>query len=272
MASSYRNGILHELDSIETGQRTTKTYPVVPANLGTVVVHQGTGISGAIVEWTDAAVVLRDDSGRDHRVRSRPGGFIADGNVVTLGRPAPAPAATTITASGSIASPDLRAKRASASRIWVEGIHDAELVEYVWGDDPRDAAIVVEPMHGADHLDELIRGFGPQPGRRLGVLLDHYVSGTKEYRLGHSVSDPHVLVTGHEFVDIWQAVRPAVMGLTQWPSIPRGEDWKSGMAHRLGAPDVAAMWRTIKGKITSHRDLDPSLVGAVESLIDFVAS
>ena len=34
------------------------------ANPGLEVTHQATGVVGAVVEWTDAAVTLRDDSGR----------------------------------------------------------------------------------------------------------------------------------------------------------------------------------------------------------------
>ncbi|MGI9596518.1 MAG: DUF3097 family protein [Acidimicrobiales bacterium] len=31
------------------------------------------------------------------------------------------------------------------------------------------------------------------------------------------------------------------------------------------------LWRVILGRVDSYRDLEPSLVGAVEELIDFVA-
>ena len=47
------------------------------------------------------------------------------------------PAARTRTASGSRAVAGTRARVARGSRIWVEGRHDAELVEHVWGDDLR---------------------------------------------------------------------------------------------------------------------------------------
>ena len=45
------------------------------------------------------------------------------------------------------------AKVAKASRIWVEGIHDAALVERIWGDDLRVEGVVVEPLDGIDDLD-----------------------------------------------------------------------------------------------------------------------
>ena len=53
------------------------------------------------------------------------------------------------------------ARVAAASRIWVEGRHDAELLELVWGDELRDGGIVVEPLHGADHLADAVAAFAP---------------------------------------------------------------------------------------------------------------
>ena len=66
------------------------------------------------------------------------------------------------------------------SRIWVEGIHDAELIEKVWGADLRAEGVVVEQLEGADDLAERVRGFRPGDRRRLGILLDHLVDGSKE--------------------------------------------------------------------------------------------
>src|SRR4029450_10664307 len=94
------------------------------------------------------------------------GGFLIDGRPVTLVRPAPpAPKGPGVTASGSVASTGTRARTARASRIWVEGKHDAELVEHVWGDDLRDLAVVVEPMHGIENLTSAVRGFQPAASR-----------------------------------------------------------------------------------------------------------
>ena len=101
---------------------------------------------------------------------------------MTLRRPArhPARRAPAVTASGSIAGAGGPARVAAASRIWVEGRHDAELLEHVWGDDLRDVGIVVEPMHGIDDLAAAVAEFAPSPQRRLGVLVDHLVAGSKE--------------------------------------------------------------------------------------------
>jgi hypothetical protein len=158
---------------------------------------------------------------------------------------------------------------ARASRIWVEGVHDAELVEHVWGDDLRELGIVVEPLGGIDGLAEHVRAFVPGPQRRLGVLVDHLVSGSKETRIAASVREPNVLVVGHPFVDVWAAVRPGVIGLDAWPDVPRGLPWKEGVCRALGA-DPARFWPTLRNRVTSYADLYPELAGAVERLIDFL--
>jgi hypothetical protein len=162
------------------------------------------------------------------------------------------------------------ARIACASRILVEGVHDAELVERVWGDDLRVEGVVVEPLDGADHLDRVVRGYGPRPGRRLGILLDHLVEGSKESRLAAAIDHPDVLITGHPYVDIWQAVKPAKVGLERWPDVPRGEPFKEGLCARIGEDDPRRFWKRLLGSVESYADLEPPLVGAVERLIDFV--
>ena len=71
--------------------------------------------------------------------------------------------------------------------------------------------VVVEILHGVDALPEVVREFQPGPSRRLGVLVDHLVRGSKEAadRCG-GPARRHVLVTGHPYVDVWQAVKPSV--------------------------------------------------------------
>jgi hypothetical protein len=174
------------------------------------------------------------------------------------------------TASGSIAVSGAPARVARASRIMVEGLHDAELVERVWGDDLRVEGVVVEMLDGADHLDVVIRGFGPRPGRRLGILLDHLVEGSKESRLAAGIDHPDVLVTGHPFVDIWAGVKPQLIGLERWPDVPMGTPWKEGICAAIGVDDARQFWKRLLGSVSSYADLEPALVGAVEQLIDFV--
>jgi hypothetical protein len=141
----------------------------------------------------------------------------------------------------------------------------------VWGDDLRVEGVVVERLDGADHLDEVVRAFGPRPGRRLGVLLDHLVDGSKESRLAAGVDRPDVLVTGHPYVDIWEAVKPSVLGIDRWPEVPRGQPWKEGVLAALGTSvGPPQFWKQLLGRVTSWTDLEPPLIGAVEQLIDFV--
>ena len=169
---------------------------------------------GAVVSVAKGILTLRTADGRDRQVRLLDGGFMVDRRQVTLIQPT---AATTKnaprTASGSVSVVNATARVARASRLLVEGLHDAELVEKVWGDDLRIEGVVVEMLDGADHLDEMVRGFGPGPGRRLGILLDHLVDQSKESRLAATIDHPQVLITGHPYVDVWAAVKPTLVGL-----------------------------------------------------------
>jgi len=223
------------------------------------------------VRWNAEGVTLQNDEQYVRHFTWKSGGFVADGGFVTLVRPAASATATQrTTASGSIAG-DGRARVAAASRIWVEGRHDAELLEHVWGDDLRELGIVVEPLHGADDLAGRVAVFGPAPSRRLGVLLDHLVAGSKESRIAETVRDPNVLITGHPFVDVWAGVRPKVLGLDAWPDVPKSDvPWKEGLCAALGVP-FDGFWPRLRNQVHSFADLRPELVGAVERLIDFVS-
>ncbi len=253
---------------VDAPRRDRPSYPVVAARLGLVIEHES-GVAGSVVKFADSQLLIRDRMGRDHRFRNEPGSFRVDGQrVVLVG--ARASRSPSVTASGSVGVPDAPARVARASRIWVEGIHDAELVEQVWGDDLRVEGIVVEPMHGMDDLADRVRSFGPRSGRRLGVLLDHLVEGTKESRAAAQIDHPDVLIVGHRFVDVWEAVKPAVVGLERWPSVPLDRPWKDGVCAALGVDDPSRFWRLLRRRVTTYRDLDSSLVGAVEQLVDFL--
>jgi len=265
----YGKGILSGPIDLDGG-RARPVYPKVPAVPGLAVEQRGTGLRGVVVALGKGIVTLRDANGRDRQVRLLDGGFMVERRQVTLVAPTSATPAAGRTASGSVAMANAPARIARASRILVEGTHDAELVERVWGDDLRIEGVVVEPLDGADHLAEIVRTFGPRPGRRLGVLLDHLVDHSKESRLAAEVDHPDVLVTGHPFVDIWAAVKPAKVGLRAWPDVPKGENWKEGICRRIGVSDPRAFWKQLLGSIDSYADLEPPLVGAVEQLIDSV--
>lgn len=252
--------------------------PKVTAERDMVVEEGLTGFCGAVVAWENGIVVLED---RKLKRRSFPmgKGFLLEGQPVELVQPArQAPVRATHTASGSRVAEAARAKVAAPSRIYVEGRHDAELVEKVWGDDLRHVGVAVEYLGGVDDLPAIVEEFRPTSERRLGVLVDHLVPGSKESRLVDAVRTgghgKHVLVTGHSYIDIWQAVKPAVIGIPAWPAVPKGEDWKKGTCARLGWPhaeqaDIARVWKAVLAKVTTWKDLDRGLVTEVERLIDF---
>lgn len=253
----------------------------VETELDMVLEDPSNDFVGAVVRIESHTFVLEDRFGKQRTYRYGPG-FWLDGKPVAPRRPTAKPTAETAgprrTASGSIAVPDAPARVARASRIYVEGRHDAELVEKVWGDDLRIEGVVVEYLEGIDDLPAIVAEFAPNPQRRLGVLVDHLVTGSKESRLAGSVrQNEHVLVVGHPYVDIWQAVLPARVGLEAWPTVPRSVPWKEGICAALGWPhrnqaDIANAWRRILGSVRHYRDLDPALLGRVEQLIDFVTT
>ena len=249
------------------------------AEVGMVVEDPQSGFVGAVVRIEGPRVELQDRRGRN-RVFPLGPGFLVEGRSVILTAPRRhGPVAPQRTASGSVKVADARARVALAGRIYVEGRHDAELVEGVWGDDLRAAGVVVEYLGGVDDLADIVTAFGPGPRRRLGVLVDHLVPGSKEARIAETVrrgpGGEHTLVVGHPYVDIWQAVKPARVGLDRWPTVPRDTEWKHGICAALGWPhrnqaDIAAAWQRIRGSVRDWTDLEPELIGRVEELIDFV--
>ena len=261
-------------DVLAGDRRRKRVVPTVPAEPDLVVEEAGTGFCGAVVECAKDAVTLEDRHGRQRVFPLGPAGFLLDGRPVTLTRPVatPAPRRPGRTASGSIAVEHAPARVARGSRIWVEGVHDAALVERVWGDDLRVEAVVVEPLDGIDDLAGAVRAFRPDRAHRLGVLVDHLVPGSKESRIVAAVTDPHVLIVGHPYVDVWQAVKPAALGIRAWPAVPRDEDWKTGVCRRLGWGDPRDGWRRVLGSVDSYADLEVPLLRAVEELIDFVTA
>jgi hypothetical protein len=264
-------------DGIEVGRRHRPTLaeaPRVPVEHGLVVEDTEGRFCGAVVAYEKNAVTLEDRHGKRRVFPLSPGAFLLDGKRVTLTPPVTQTAsAPRRTASGSVAAPVTRAKVAKASRIYVEGKHDAELVEKIWGDDLRDVGVVVEYLEGIDDLPSIVTGFSPGPGRRLGVLVDHLVAGSKESRIAAAVTSPHVLIVGHRFIDIWAAVRPSAVGITAWPAVPRGLPWKEGVLAAIGwRTDTGEAWRRILRSVNSYADLEPDLLGRVEELIDFVTT
>lgn len=268
-------------DVLAAGRPRRRELRRVAAERG-LVVEDATGqFCGAVVGCEKDAVTLEDRHGRRRVFPLSPAAFLLEGEAVMLVRPtgAAGPGAPGVdrgrarTASGSIAAPASRAKVARESRIYVEGRHDAELVEKIWGDDLREVGVVVEYLGGIDDLPAIVAAFCPGPVRRLGVLVDHLVAGSKESRIAASVQSPDVLVAGHPYIDVWAAVKPAVLGIGAWPEIPPGTPWKEGVLRALGwPPDTGAAWQRILGLVTSFADLEPAFLGRVEELIDFITA
>lgn len=261
-------------------QRGLSVAPKVALERDLVIEETATGFVGAVVGYANGLVELEDRRGA-RRTFPLGTGFLIDGRPIELTRPVAAAAPTARTASGSIAVDTERARVALPSRIFVEGRHDAELVERVWGDDLRVEGVVVEYLSGIDDLEAQLRDFGPGPGRRAGVLVDHLIAGSKESRIADAVARGplarHVLVVGHPFVDVWQAVKPQRLGIQAWPVIDRGTEWKHGICASFGWPhetqaDIARAWQRILGRVTSFADLEPEFLGRVEELIDFVTA
>jgi hypothetical protein len=261
----------YDADVIRASGRPKPPPPQLPADAGLVVEEVMTGWCGAVVACDKERVSLEDRHGKV-RVFPLGPGFLAEGRPVALVRPRPAAPApgTRITASGSLAVEGLTARVAVGSRIWVEGKHDAELVERVWGHDLRVEGVVVEPLDGVDDLPSLVRTFAPTKDRRLGVLVDHLVAGSKETRVVAQVTSPHVLVTGHPYVDVWQAVKPAAVGIAAWPVVPRGTPWKEGVCAALGWGEPWEGWKRVLAAVDSYKDLEVPLLQSVERLVDFV--
>lgn len=265
----------------------------IPLTRGLVVEDVESGYVGEVTGVENSGgQVLMELTDRRGKVRMFPlgPGYWVEGKPVNItapprrtasgqpGQRAPGQRQPGRTASGSRAV-EHRARVARASRIWVEGRHDAELIEKVWGDDLRYEGIVVEYLEGVDHLPARLEQFAPGPTRRVGMLVDHLVPGSKETRIAEDIHDrfPGVLVLGHPYVDVWQAVKPERVGLAAWPLVPRGTDIKVGTLRAMGWPhsdqaDTARGWQRILARVRDFRDLEPSLLGRVEELVDFVTA
>jgi hypothetical protein len=250
-----------------------RKYPVLEVIPGLELTHRPSRVSGTVTAFTEEQrIVLCDQDGNLHEFKPHKGVLLHHGKPIELVAGAAIQDSTIrFTPSGSVDTGPARAQVAKASRIWVEGIHDAELIEKIWGDDLRVEGIVVEPLHGADDLVALVTEFQPGPSRCLGVLLDHVVAGSKESRIAAQVDSPHVLICGHPYVDIWQAIRPEALGIAAWPEVPRRLPWKEGIVTAFGQQDdPGRFWQRILAEVTTYNDVETPLINSVEQLIDFV--
>ena len=178
-----------------------------------------------------------------------------------------------------MAVPGARAKVALASRIYVEGRHDAELVEQVWGDDLRVEGVVVEYLGGIDDLVAIVEEFRPGP-------VDGWACSSTTWSPARRRPASPTRSAGAQAARTRSssAIRsstsgrrssPRRLGVSAWPVIPKGVDWKKGVCRALGWPhaqqaDIARAWQRIRGRVRDWNDLEPALIGRVEELIDFV--
>jgi len=249
-----------------------RSIPTIHGELGLTVEVASADFVGTLTAIDARQVEVTDRRGRVRYFARTDGAFIVNDQRVTLLAPdLPTPRTQTrpVSASGSV-SLSHKARVARPSRIYVEGVHDAALLEQVWGDDFRLAGVVVQPLHGADDLAQHVAAFKPSAQRRLAILLDHLTVGTKESRLKATINDPNVLIVGHDFIDIFAAVKPERLGIERWPDIPHGEDYKQGLATRLGYTDSAGLFQVVSQAVRSWTDFDQSLIRSVEEALDFV--
>jgi Protein of unknown function (DUF3097) len=270
--------VLSEPPSMDGSRKKAAPTPVVSVPVGMRLTHRATRFTGVVTDFRDGGVEIEGGSGDRRLFRMIDAGFLVEGRAVSIvpsikQRASPGPRRT---ASGSVAVVNQKARVARASRIWVEGIHDAELVEKVWGDDLRVEGVVVERLDGVDDLVERLLEADvsvEDPTFRVGVLVDHLVAGSKEQKIAQRAMDQFpgvVMVLGHPYIDVWQAVHPSRIGLSAWPTIPRGRPWKEGVCEVLGLGESWMVWKQLLAGVRTYADLDSSLVGAVEQLIDFV--
>ena len=257
--------------AVDGPRRVAAVYADVDARVGMTVTHRGSGYTGTLRKITSREVEIAGTTGLVRIFPLEPGAFSVDRVPCNLVRRTVAPPQAPVrTASGSVAVRDAKPRVARAARIVVEGVHDAELIERVWGDDLRIEGVVVERLDGINNLESFVADFRPATNRKLGVLVDHLVAGSKEARIASRVSGPSVLVAGTPYIDVWAAVRPKVIGIDAWPDVPRGTEWKAGVCEELGVGDPRAFWRKLLSSVHTLADLEVSVVNAVERLIDFV--
>lgn len=286
-------GDRYAINELELPPNYRRAAQSLPVERGMVLEDVASGYVGEVMHVRRIAgqwqMELED---RNFHRRSFPlgPGFWLDGKAVNLLPPAQKPnsgagakppvktvAGKTVTRSGSLHL-EHAARVALPSRIWVEGKHDAELISKIWGEDLAYSGIMIEELFGADHLLEVLQVFAPTNRKRAGVLLDHIVPGSKESRIAAAANKiPGVLVLGHPFLDLWQAIKPEAVGIKAWPEVPRGEDLKQGTLARLGWPcetkeDLGLGWKRILDSVQTYTDLAPAFLSKVEALIDFVTA
>ena len=207
-----------------------------PVAIGMVVEDPQSGYVGAVVGVEGGRVELEDRRG-GRRVFPLGPGFLLEGRPVILTAPRPsAAAAPQRTKSGSVKVADGRARVALASRIYVEGRHDAELVEQVWGDDLRVEGVVVEHLGG---VDDLVDSLPPSARGRAGGSASWSTTSSRAPRRRGSPKPSGAAPAASP--PWWSATRTSTSGRR---SSQAGSDCLRG-------PTFRAMWSGNTGSVAS---------------------
>ena len=246
--------------------------PKVPAERDLVVEDADSGFCGAVVACDKEAVTLEDRFGKRRLFPLDPAAFLLDGKIGDAGTARGRHrGARRRSASGSIAVEGLRARVARQSRIYVEGVHDAALVERIWGHDLRVEGVVVEYLEGVDDLPAIVEEFGARagpPARRAGRPPGARLQGEPDRRPGDLAGRAGRRPPVHRHLAGGQALRCSA---SRPGRTCRAGSWKEGVIAALGwRMDAGRRVAAHPGPVSTYADLEPALLGRVEELIDFV--
>ena len=219
-----------------------------PPSAGTVVEDPASGFCGAVVRVDVREVTLEDRHGRHRVFPLRPAAFLVDGRPATLVVPPRGRGGAGGLGVGvgegrepdrahGPGEPDLGRghPRRGARR---DACGGTTCGWRVWSSS-RCTAWTTSPPWSRSSVRRRTGGWGSSSTTSC--------EGSKETRAAHAVAGPDVLVTGHPFVDVWQAVKPSVVGIRAWPAVPRGTDWKTGVCAALRWGDPADGARRVLG-------------------------
>ena len=252
-------------------ERLAIRYPIVEARVGMRVAHRGSRFSGTVESVRSNEVSIAGTTGLVRQFPLEPGVFVVDGAPVTLRRGPSKTTAAPRTASGSVAVPGARARTARASRIVVEGMHDAELLERVWGDDLRIVGVVVERLDGLAHIEAFLTDFQPGPSRQSACWSTISSPAVKRSGLPGAGRVPTCCSPAPRTSTCGQQFGRGCWGSNAGPRFRRVSRSRKACA-ALGYDEPRDLWNDLSRSVKSYKDLEVSVVGAVERLIDFVTT
>ena len=205
-----------------------------------------------------------------------PAAFLLDGRPVTLVRPAARrPAARgpgARTASGSFAVAGAPARVARASRIWVEGVHDAALRRTDLGRRParRGRRGRTARRHRRPGRARARRSARPASG---GSACSSTTSWPAARRRASSPSVPRTPTRARHRPPLRRRLAGGEADRARHRRVADGaarHRLEDGICAALGVSDPREMWRRVLAGVDSYADVEVPLLRAVEELIDFV--